>query len=86
MKLTDIVLDECGRFHAFFGHQPDYLFLGAKQMDEVDAMVAELKRWGMMIDDKTLKGKRAKFHGMEVFRVDAESHLSFGCRQPSPCG
>lgn len=82
--IASTILEECGRFHAFFGHQPDFLFLGDKQMSEIDAMVTEMRRFGLLRECDP--APRAKFHGMEIFRVDAENHLSFGCRQPSPCG
>lgn len=84
MNIADEILEERGRFFGLYGHHPDYVYLGHKQAAEIDAMIEQCRRFGLIAQGTPLP--RAKFHGMQIFRVDADSHLSFGVAQPSPCG
>lgn len=84
MKIADLILEESRRYQAFYKTEPDHVFIGSKQAAEIDAMVAEMEKCGLMVKGAPIP--RAVIHGMQVFRVDAESHLSFGNEQPSPCG
>ncbi len=84
MKIQMQILEEAARFSAFYGSRPEHVFIGRSQAAEIDQMVAEMVKLGLMVQGAPQP--RAKFSGMEIYRVDAESHLSFGYAQPSPCG
>lgn len=85
MKIATLIRDESHRFQAFYGVKPTLVFIGTRQAAEIDAMVAGLREMGLLMEGAPLS-PRARIDGMDVFRVDADSHLSFGVEQPSPCG
>lgn len=85
MKISELITEESHRYEVFYGHKPEYIFLGHRQLTEIDEMVAEMGRFGLLIRSSE-PPPRATYRGMQIFRVDADSHLSFGVAQPSPCG
>ncbi len=84
MSLSSQIIEESARFIAFYGRRPDCVFIGVKQQEEIDAMIEGLATFGLY--SKTAPKMRATICGLPIYRVDAESHLSFGLDQPSPCG
>lgn len=72
------------RYHAFYGRVPEYVFIGRVESAVIEDMINDLRKWGLMPQGEPIP--RAKFCGMDVFVVDAPTHLSFGNAQPSPCG
>lgn len=84
MKIIDLIHEEAGRFQAAYDFRPDFVFIGAKQAREIDDLINQMRTLGLIEDGNPLP--RATIFGMKIFKVDAESHLSFGVEQPSPCG
>lgn len=82
--IVNQVMDGRARFLAFYGHTPEMVFIGHNQASEIDTLIADVRKLGLV--DSATALPRATICGMKVFRVDADSHLSFGMEQPSPCG
>lgn len=85
MKISELITEELYRFRSATSLNPDFIFLGSEQVAEIEDLVAEMMRFGLW-GPSAQPIPRATFMGMQIFRVDAQSHLSFGTRQPSPCG
>lgn len=82
--ISRTITEEARRFETAFGHKPDYVFIGNKQDEEIEAMVNEMRQWGLLRPCDPVP--RPTLNGIQIFRVDAADHLSFGVAQPSPCG
>lgn len=83
MKLDEQITEEMRRFNAFYGHEPDFVYLGQEQAAQFDLMIKYLMLFGFTV---TAPQATPTFMGMKVYRVDQARHLSFGLDQPSPCG
>ena len=83
-KIRSLITEEAYRFQSFYGRKPDHVFLGVKEVAEIDAMVRELQAMGMLVAGRPVP--RPQIDGMEIFYLSVETHLSFGLEQPSPCG
>ncbi|HEX2099114.1 MAG TPA: hypothetical protein VHF69_00540 [Candidatus Synoicihabitans sp.] len=66
--LTDAVL----RFIARTGRKPTRMYLGADQHDKMRELAAR------SMYSSELGGSRLRWRGMEIFQVDAVSHVGFG--------
>lgn len=86
MSIIMQIEEECRHFMEYGDAtvKPDFVFIGQKQAKQIEDMVADMERLGLIVKSTPLP--RAVLNGMQVFRVDAESHISFGYRQPSSCG
>ncbi len=85
MTLRQQIYEERGRFISFYGRDPNSVFLGTKQMKQIDEMVEELRQMGLLVKEN-IPLARPRIDGMYIYRVDADNHISFGLDQPSPCG
>lgn len=85
MTFENIIIEEAHRFSSFYGHTPKMIFLGRNQAEELDEILAAAMRFGVW-KGVLLESVRPVYLGMAIYRVDADSHLSFGLEQPSPCG
>lgn len=71
------IIEGAQKFLAEHGALPKFIFVGGSQSREIDAVLADMISRGLMV--KTgLPWKRRSYEGMEIFRVDADNHLSFG--------
>lgn len=87
MNIVERTYEERSRYYTLGAPlPPDYIFLGHNEWNELADMAGMFGKAQPRSAANTPIGARMVFLGMAVYQVNADSHISFGNSQPSPCG